>query len=55
MKNLSIINILSFLVCLVSLSSCRTDQPLFAGAVYLGGFFVIFGILGIIFVIKKIL
>ena len=44
-----------FLFVLVVLSSCRTDQPLFANGVYTGLFAIAGGIVGIIYVMKKIL
>lgn len=43
------------ILCLVVLGSCRTDQPLFANAVYTGGFALAGAVVGIFYVMKKLL
>jgi hypothetical protein len=46
----------SLIVCaLVFLAGCRTDQPLFANAVYTGLFALGGAVVGIIYVMKKLL
>jgi hypothetical protein len=53
MKKYSYSTLLLFV--LVVLSSCRTDQALFANGVYTGVFALIGAVIGIIYVMKKIL